>query len=156
MTINRPVQALLMLALAAAAVLVVGRGLVYLTGSSPLIGTFTEGARGGCPQTDNCVSSLATESPWATAPIACEATGTEATAAAHDAMLTLPDVEVVEAGRAYVVYSATFRFPDDVRVQSSPRGIEVISSSRLGAGDMGVNASRVEHLREVVAADVRC
>ena len=158
MTINRPVQALLGLALVAAVALVLGRGLVYLTGDNPLIGGFSEEAtRGGCPQTDNCVSSFATEEPWAIEPIACEALATERLDIAHAAVTALDDdVEVVTPGQAYVVYSELFRFPDDVRLTTSERGIEIISSSRLGAGDLGVNRDRVEQLRTTIETDPRC
>ena len=157
MTINRPVQALLTLVLAIALVVVAGRGLVLLTGGEPLIGGFGERSeRGGCPSTDNCVSSLATEAPWAIEPIACVGSPSDALAATDAAISSLGDVEVTVSGQAYVAYSKVFRFPDDVRVTTSPRGVEILSSSRLGAGDLGVNRARVEEVRTAVAADPRC
>lgn len=157
MAVQRFVQGAVLLALVVVALFVLGRGLVFVTGGNSIVGRFAEGApRGGCPQTDNCVSSHATDDPWAIDPIACDATADEALAAFDAAVTDLPDVEVVEAGSSYVVYSRIFRFPDDVRVEASSRGLEVLSASRLGAGDLGVNRARVERLREAVAEDARC
>lgn len=157
MAAQRTIQSILLVLAGIAALLFLGRGLVAFTGDNPIIGQFAaEAARGGCPQTDNCVSSLTDEQPWAIDALACEATGVELASVVHDAVLTLHGVEVVSTGERYVVRSRLLRFPDDLLFQPSGRGIEVLSSSRLGAGDMGVNRSRVETLRLAVERDPRC
>lgn len=154
--VQTTIRGLVLLGLVAAAVLVLGRGLVALTGGNPIIGSFQSSPRGGCPQTDNCVSTLAEEERWAIEPIECSGDPGARLAAIDAAVRAERDVDVREPGASYVVYSRLFRFPDDVRVRTSERGIEVLSSSRLGAGDMGVNRARVERLRARVAADDRC
>lgn len=136
--------------------LFVGRLVVGVAGGTPVLTGFDETAeRGGCPGTPNCVSTFATAPEHAIEPIACEADSATAIEVFHDAISTLPDVERT-GPQSWVVYSRIMRFPDDVRVQVSERGIEVFSASRLGAGDLGVNRSRIEYLRELVAADERC
>lgn len=157
MTIQRTVQGVVLTALVIAALFVVGRGLVYLTGDNSIVSGLGEDApRGGCPQTDNCVSSHATQAPWAIEPLACDAGATTALAAAHDAIMASGDVEEVQPQESYIAYSRLMRFPDDVRIAPSGRGVEILSSSRLGAGDLGVNRRRVESVREAMAADDRC
>lgn len=157
MAVQRFVQMAVLVLAGVFALLVVGRGLVYFTGDNSIVGQFSaEGPRGGCPQTDNCVSSYASEPPWAIDPIACAASPSDALTVFHDAVTGLGNVEVVTPGASYIAYSRLFRFPDDVRVDVSTRGLEVLSSSRLGAGDMGVNRSRVEDLRATITSDPRC
>jgi uncharacterized protein (DUF1499 family) len=144
------------LALTAVAVLA-ARAFIAATADQPAHGAFTATApRGGCPTTPNCVSSYATEAPWAVEPLACDAPTGTALAVVHDAVLGLDRVDVVERGRRYVVRTRVLRFPDDLLVEPSERGLEVLSASRLGASDLGVNRARVESLRDAVAADGRC
>lgn len=140
----------------AAAVFFLGRFIVALVGSEPImLGMNPDTERGGCPGTPNCVSSFATTPEHAIEPIECSAPEDVAIAAFADAMNTLPDVER-RSDTAWVVYSRIFRFPDDVSIRVSARGIEVYSASRLGAGDLGVNRNRMETMRELLAEDVRC
>ena len=48
--------------------------------------------------------------------------------------------------------SRIFRFVDDLEILIAPnRELLVRSASRVGSGDMGVNASRVEELRRLLA-----
>lgn len=140
-----------------AGILLLGRLVVgFVGGQPPLLGMNSDTERGGCPGTPNCVSSFASTPEHAIEPIACDAASQEdAIAAFADAMDTLPDLERT-SDTSWIVYSRVFRFPDDVRIQVSNRGIEVYSASRLGAGDLGVNRARMEQMRELVAADVRC
>lgn len=140
----------------AAAVFFGGRLVVSIVGDDPVILGLTESAeRGGCPGTPNCVSSYASTAEHAIDPIACDAPTDRAIAVFADAIDTLPDVER-RTETSWVVYSRIFRFPDDVQIEISRRGIEVYSASRLGSGDMGANRDRVEQLRDVIAQDARC
>lgn len=154
--VGRIVRIALGVALVLAAVFFLGRLIVGLVGGEPgMLGLNPQAERGGCPGTPNCVSSYAETPEHAIDPIACEADTDTAIAAFADAIDTLPDVERL-GDTHWVVYSRIFRFPDDVRIQVSERGIEVFSASRLGAGDMGVNRNRVERMRELLAEDERC
>lgn len=112
-----------------------------------------EDERGGCPPTPNCVSTLATDPIHAIEPLACDA---------DEVDLWLAVDETLGGGRAvadgeFVVRSRVFGFPDDVFVRAGPgERVDVLSSSRVGASDLGVNRERVEALRADLAADPRC
>lgn len=154
--VGRFVRIALGTALVLAAIFFLGRLVVGVVGGQPgMLGLNPQAERGGCPGTPNCVSTYAETPEHAIQPIACEADTATAIAAFADAIETLPDVERL-GDTHWVVYSRIFRFPDDVRIQVSERGIEVFSASRLGSGDMEVNRRRVEYLREVLADDERC
>jgi uncharacterized protein (DUF1499 family) len=50
------------------------------------------------------------------------------------------------------IRSKIFRFVDDLELLVTPsRELIVRSASRVGSGDMGVNAARVEELRRLLA-----
>lgn len=143
-------------AIVAAAVFFLGRLVVGFVGDQPPLLSFNSGTdRGGCPGTPNCVSSYAVTPEHVIDPIACDAPDDTRIQVFAEAMDSLPDVERT-GDTSWVVYSRIFRFPDDVRVQTSQRGIEIYSASRLGAGDLGVNRNRMERMRELVTADPRC
>ena len=145
----------LLAAVVCAAVFFLGRFVVSVVAAEPIMLGMNENAeRGGCPGTPNCVSSYASTEDHAIEPIACPAPGEIAIAAFADAMDTLPDVER-RSDTAWVVYSRTFRFPDDVTIEISDRGIEVYSASRLGSGDLGVNRRRMETMRDLLEDDPR-
>lgn len=150
------VRVVIGIGLALVAVLLVGRLAVSVAGREPFdFGLRPDVERGGCPNTPNCVSTYAQTTEHAIEPIACDADTATAIAVFTDAMETLPDVEQT-GPQSWVTYSRIMRFPDDVRIEVTARGIEVISASRLGSSDLGVNRKRVEHLRELVTADERC
>lgn len=154
--LGRIVRVGLVVALVLAAAFFIGRFVVSLVGAQPgMLGLNPNAERGGCPGTPNCVSSYAETPEHEIDPIACEASTETAIAAFADAIETLPDIERL-GDTHWVVYSRIFRFPDDVRIEVSGRGIEVFSASRLGSGDLGVNRRRVEQLRELIAEDPRC
>jgi uncharacterized protein (DUF1499 family) len=73
----------------------------------------------------------------------------------RDALENLPNVRVtyasVKEGRIEAIaVSRLFRFVDDVvvRIRPVPEGsrIDIRSRSRVGKGDMGVNAQRIESI----------
>lgn len=112
-----------------------------------------DGPRGGCPPTPNCVSTLATDPVHAVEPLACDADRGELWRAVDEA---LGGGRAVADGE-FVVRSTVFGFPDDVYVRAGEGDrVDVLSSSRVGAGDLGVNRDRVEALRTDLAADPRC
>lgn len=58
-------------------------------------------------------------------------------------------IEITENSYLHAVYrSRVFRFPDDVQVVHDPETgkISIWSASRLGSGDGGVNAERVQRI----------
>ncbi len=64
---------------------------------------------------------------------------------------SLPRTEVLEQTNNYwhgLCRSLIFRFPDDLEILKIPRKgvIQVRSSSRIGASDLGVNQNRVNKL----------
>lgn len=154
--VGQVVRIALGVALVVVGLVFVGRLVISVAGGAPVMTGFDpEAPRGGCATPPNCVSTYATTEDHAVDPIACDADTTTAVAVFADAIDTLPHVERTSE-RAWVVYSRIMRFPDDVRIDVSDRGIEVFSASRLGAGDLGVNRERIEYLRELVTADERC
>lgn len=73
------------------------------------------------------------------------------------AVLALEGVHVVETGAGYIHATATsriFGFVDDLELHAAPRDgvIEARSLSRLGDSDLGVNARRLESLRQALGA----
>lgn len=154
--VGRFVRIVLGIGLVVVALLFVGRLVVGVVGGTPVMTGFDPDAeRGGCATPPNCVSTYAATEDHAIDPIACDADTATIVTVFADAIGTLPDVERT-GERTWVVYSRVLRFPNDVRIDVTERGIEVFSASRLGAGDMGVNRERVEHLRELITADERC
>lgn len=154
--LGRIVRVGLLVAVVGVGLVLLGRLVVNVAGGEPVLTGLNEATeRGGCPGTPNCVSSFATTEDHAIDPIACDADGATATAAFADAIEEVGDVERT-GDRSWIVYSRLLRFPDDVRIQPSTRGIEVYSASRLGAGDLGVNRRRVEQVREQLAQHPRC
>jgi len=152
----RFVKIVIGIALVLVTLLLVGRLIVNVAGREPFdFGLDAEADRGGCPGTPNCVSTYAVTTEHAIDPIQCHADSSTAVAVFADAIETLPDIERT-GSQAWIVYSRIMKFPDDVRIDVTRRGIEVISASRLGSSDLGVNRRRVEHLRELITADERC
>lgn len=102
-----------------------------------------------CPSTPNCVSTEATDSRHAIAPIPFRVTPEEAHVLARRAMLAEPRTRVTLEAPGYLraeSRSRLFRFVDDVEVvvDDAARVIRFRSASRVGRGDMGVNRARME------------
>ena len=63
----------------------------------------------------------------------------------------LPRTTVIEKNESYwhgVCRSLIFRFPDDLEILKLPKDglIQIKSSSRIGASDLGVNKNRINYL----------
>ncbi len=119
-----------------------------------------EGRLPPCPSSANCVSSDAdpTDEEHFIEPftliVAPERAWREAEAAV---VADLSRTEVVTRTEDYLhveCRSLIFRFVDDLELHLRPDEgvIAVRSASRLGSNDLGVNRSRVEELREALAA----
>jgi len=110
-----------------------------------------------CPDTPNCVSSLAPDANPAAIP-ALEIVGPVevAWAAVFEVLESWSRVRIVATADSAIHAEATslmFRYVDDLelRLRASDRRIDVRSASRIGRSDLGANRRRVEKLREALA-----
>jgi uncharacterized protein (DUF1499 family) len=113
-----------------------------------------------CPDSPNCVSSLATDSahrmePWPfTATVAVTRDALEAIIRAEPRTRI---VSVTESGVRATFTSRLFRFVDDVEfhIDAEARLIHFRSASRVGRSDLGVNRARMERLHRAFLAQSR-
>ena len=111
-----------------------------------------DGQLAPCPATPNCVHT-GLRHPDGTASIHLDGTVPrhQVMARIRTVIEALPRTTVVTESTDYLhaeVRSRLFRFVDDLEVLIMPDGEVVVrSASRVGKGDMGVNAARVEDLR---------
>ncbi len=107
-----------------------------------------------CPETPNCVSSLAPASSEAfIEPMIVVGPPEEAWAVVLDVLEAWPRTRVVSADAVAIHAEATsfvFRFVDDLelRLHALEARIDVRSASRVGRSDLGANRRRVEKLRD--------
>lgn len=105
-----------------------------------------------CPARPNCVSSHATLSQHAIAPLRPGGDPAAAMARLETVVRAQPGARVVAAGPRYLhaeFVSPVLGFVDDVEFVPDPAAgvIHVRSASRLGYGDFGANRARVEAIR---------
>ena len=105
-----------------------------------------------CPDTPNCVSSLALDAGHRVEPFVF--TGDPAVALAHlkTALLKEKRISVTKEQGGYLhaeARSLVFRLVDDIEcfLDVDNRVIHIRSASRTGHGDFGVNRRRVERIR---------
>ncbi len=114
-----------------------------------------------CPGTPNCVRSPGVDGETPVPPFLL-AEGTAPSVEAMSAALeSLPRTRVVQrevgAGGAFYLHaesrSRILRFVDDVELRWTPglAALEVRSASRVGRSDLGVNARRLDALRDRLA-----
>ncbi|MFT5223122.1 MAG: hypothetical protein ACI867_001432 [Glaciecola sp.] len=141
------------------AMIVIGAGQLWArTAREPDdIGLLDERLR-PCVSFENCVTSDGAAGEGNIDPLKCGILlGQPLFQAVRDALLTLPRTGVVTETDTYlhaVVRSAFFGFQDDVelRLAGNNESVHIRSESRLGQGDLGVNAARVEDLRATLTA----
>ena len=113
-----------------------------------------------CPNSPNCVSSVATDASQQVGPFLLQASSVQAWLAVKKTILTLPRTRIVSSTDDYLhaeCRSAIFGFVDDLELQLLPEQnqIAIRSAARLGYYDFGVNRKRVEELqRQLRAAGV--
>ena len=105
-----------------------------------------------CPNSPNCVSTMATEESQAIAPYRFQKPLYEAKARLIKIFSAFPGAELVQEKEAFLhfeVRSFLFRFVDDVEFQfdEDTHTIHFRSASRSGHYDFGVNRKRMEDLR---------
>ncbi len=113
-----------------------------------------------CPDTPNCVSSLATDPQHAIAPFALDRSVAAAKEELLRAAAQLPRATLITNRETYLHFefrSLVFRFVDDVEFHfdEAAKLIHVRSASRVGHSDLGVNRRRVEALRARLPATMR-
>lgn len=116
----------------------------------------TLGLHGGrlapCPDTPNCVSSLAERPSQAVLPFVLDRPVAEAKAMMKQALTALPRTQLIREEANYLHFefrSFLFRFVDDVELHfdEATKVIHIRSASRVGHSDLGVNRRRVEVIR---------
>lgn len=125
-------------------------------GSPPLNLGLSEGRLKPCPNSPNCVSSLAAAVGQRVEPLPYAG---DAEKAQRRLLAVLNGMERVHIQRTDPGYihaefrSAIWGFVDDVEFQFEPSGvIQMRSASRLGYYDFGVNRERIEAIRVRFAA----
>ena len=116
-----------------------------------------DGRLAPCPNSPNCVSTLATDAEHGIAPIPYDGD----TEAAHTAVLailqSMPRVTIVTDEPTYIhaeARTAVWHFIDDVEFyfDAADGLIHFRSASRLGYGDGGLNRQRMEEIRAAYAS----
>jgi uncharacterized protein (DUF1499 family) len=106
-----------------------------------------------CPDTPNCVSSLAKNPKYRVEPFKLKKGLKTSWDIVQQAVLLLPRTKIVSADNNNIhaeCRSIIFRFVDDLSLHLTPsKGIiHIRSASRTGYSDLGVNRRRVENLRK--------
>lgn len=114
-----------------------------------------------CPNSPNCVSSLAQDATHRVEPLPLDGSPEEALARLREIIEAMPRATVDEVGQTHLkarFRSRLFRFVDDLDlvVDAQAGRIHIRSASRVGKSDLGVNRSRVEAIRaRYLASDRR-
>jgi len=109
-----------------------------------------------CPDSPNCVSSLAVDSKHLVAPLSFNGDPQAAWDALKTVILKQKRTRITRIDDHYLhaeCRSLVFRFVDDLEFLLVPdeRLIQARSASRTGYSDFGVNRRRVEHIRREFA-----
>ena len=126
-------------------------------GAMPKLG-IDSGRLKPCPDTPNCVSSLATDEQHFIEPILVSANPEQTRDIILKSLDEFSRVKVIEAQANYIhaeFTSKIFRFVDDVEFyfpasESGVVRIDIRSASRVGSSDLGVNRKRMEAIREKI------
>jgi uncharacterized protein (DUF1499 family) len=110
-----------------------------------------------CPNSPNCVSSLATDKAHFIAPFKIVGAINAASLALTKALLSQERTVITQETENALHAEATsliFRFVDDVDIilDSDARLFHIRSASRMGYSDFGVNRNRLETLRSQLQA----
>ncbi|UCG39251.1 MAG: DUF1499 domain-containing protein [bacterium] len=105
-----------------------------------------------CPDTPNCVSSLARDAARRVQPFPLVGTAPESIGRLATIILSMPRTKVTEKSETFIraEFRSVLGFVDDVTFMALPgEGIvHVRSASRTGTWDLGVNRRRVERIRK--------
>ena len=109
-----------------------------------------------CPDSPNCVSSRSTHATHAVDPFQLQQGDVAAQwTSVVEAVEALPGTVVLRSDDRYAHAESTtriMRYVDDLELLLDPASgrVDVRSASRVGYGDMGANAARVEALRTLL------
>ena len=111
-----------------------------------------EGKLKPCPDSPNCVSSMATDTSHYIEPIRYTGSMVKAREAVLSVLQTMKRTRVVTVENNYIhaeCRSLVFRFVDDLEFyfEEQKSLVHIKSESRVGYSDLGVNRRRVEDLR---------
>ncbi|KAF0177961.1 MAG: hypothetical protein FD161_2160 [Limisphaerales bacterium] len=134
--------------------------LLSMTGSVPNNLGLIGGKLAPCPDSPNCVSSLAADAGRAVAPFALDRSLGAAKEELRQAAAKLPRAKLITERENYLHFefrSLIFRFVDDVEfhLDAATKTIHVRSASRVGHSDFGVNRRRVEAIRALLPEAMR-
>lgn len=106
-----------------------------------------------CPDRPNCVTSDAEDEAHRIEPFLIEGDQATAWSALKEAVANLPRTTIITVDEAYLhaeAKSRIFGFVDDLEFQLRPEEslIALRSAARTGYSDFGVNAERLEALRQ--------
>jgi uncharacterized protein (DUF1499 family) len=106
-----------------------------------------------CPDTPNCVSSLAKNPKYRVEPFKLKKDPKTSWDIVKKTVEQLPRTKVVSADNSDIhaeCKSMIFRFVDDLTLHLTPSNgiINIRSASRIGYSDLGVNRRHVENLRK--------
>jgi uncharacterized protein (DUF1499 family) len=106
-----------------------------------------------CPDTPNCVSSLAKDPKHRVEPLKLKKDPKTSWDIVRKTISSLPRTKIVSADDADIhaeCRSMIFRFVDDLMLHLTPSDgiIHIRSASRTGYSDFGVNRRRVESIRK--------
>ncbi len=106
-----------------------------------------------CPQTPNCVSSLATDTAKHVEPFPLNGTLAQSMEQIIEVIRTLPRAAIVSSSpdSIQVEFRSLLGFVDDLIFVASPeeKVIHLRSAARSGTWDLGVNRRRVEKIRGI-------
>ncbi len=106
-----------------------------------------------CPDTPNCVSSLAKNSKHRVEPLKLKKDPKTSWDIIKKTVGSMPRTKIVSADNSGIhaeCRSVIFRFVDDLTLHLTPSNgiVHIRSASRTGYSDFGVNRRRVENLRK--------
>ena len=126
------------------------------SGSKPTDIGITNGQLLPCPEAPNCVTSRSNNQLHSIKAFHFKKpiTQAEAILAVKEALMTLPEITIIEETETYLYAEATskiMRFVDDVEFlfpnEELVQEVHVRSASRLGYADFDVNRLRIESIR---------
>ena len=127
--------------------------LYVCSGTRPTTLGVHDGKLAPCPESPNCVTTLATDKTHAIKPLSYVGTVDEAKQKLIRVINSQPRTRIISDKGDYLEAEFTsflWRFVDDVEFvfDNGEKTIQFRSASRLGYGDMGVNRKRMETIRE--------
>ena len=105
-----------------------------------------------CPPTPNCVNSESKVPVQHVEPLQVKQNAAVTLEKLTAVLKSMPRIRIIQSDTHYLraeATSAVWRFVDDLEflVKETTNGVEVRSASRLGHSDLGVNKTRIEHIR---------